>query len=317
MGRLVHEDMPGGGSWTLTRTGPTPQNVTSPVQVSAVSAEGKIWTCGGVTDSLGNVTRTSSGPSGLQNTAANMQSGLNTQATPDGMTWSVTEGADPRFGMQAPMPATTVVTTPGGKVMTTTISRSTTMSGASLASQVDTTTVNGNVSTSTYNVAANTITDVSPLGRQTVSTLDAQGRVVNVQAGNLAPTAYSYDSRGRLATVTVGTGASARVTTFGYDSLDRLASVTDPLLRVQSYVYDDANRVAGQVFTDGSEVGFSYDANGNVASVTPPSRPEHDFGYTPADLMSSYTPPAVPGTGATTYEYDSAAPGLRSKTRRW
>ena len=304
MGRLVHEDMPGGGSWTLTRTGPTPQNVTAPVQVSAVSAEGKTWTCGGVTDSLGNVSRTSSGPSGLPNTAANMQSGLNTQATPDGMTWSVTEGADPRFGMQAPVPATTVVTTPGGKVMTTTIARSTTMSGASLASQVDTTTVNGNVSTTTYNVAANTITNVSPLGRQTVSTLDAQGRVVNVQAGNLAPTAYSYDSRGRLATVTVGSGTSARVTTYAYDNLDRLASVTDPLLRVQSYVYDDANRVVGQVFTDGSEVTFSYDANGNVTSVTPPSRPEHDFGYTPADLMSSYTPPAVAGTGATTYEYN-------------
>jgi RHS repeat-associated protein len=128
--------------------------------------------------------------------------------------------------------------------------------------------------------------------------------VVQAQTGNLAPTAYSYDSRGRLATVTVGSGASARVTTFGYDSLDRLASVTDPLLRVQSYVYDGANRVVGQVFTDGSEVTFSYDPDGNVASVTPPGRPEHDFGYTPADLMSSYTPPVVPGTGATTYEYN-------------
>jgi RHS repeat-associated protein len=178
------------------------------------------------------------------------------------------------------------------------------MSGGNLVSQVDTTTVNGKVSTSTYNVAANTITNVSAVGRQTVSTLDAQGRVVQVQAGNLAPTAYAYDSRGRLATVTVGSGANARVTSFSYDSLDRLANVTDPLLRVQSYVYDDANRVVGQVFTDGSQVGFSYDANGNVTSVTPPGRPEHDFGYTPADLMSSYTPPVVAGTGATTYEYN-------------
>jgi YD repeat-containing protein len=55
-------------------------------------------------------------------------------------------------------------------------------------------------------VAAKTITNVSPVGRQTVTTLDAQGRVVQVQAGNLAPTAYAYDSRGRLSTVTVGTG---------------------------------------------------------------------------------------------------------------
>ena len=304
MGRLVHEDMPGGGSWTLTRTGPTLDNVNAPVHVSAVSAEGKAWTCNRATDSNGNVTRTNSGPSGLQSTLANTQAALNTGATPDGMNWSVTQAADPRFGMQAPVPATTVVTTPGGKTMTTTVARAATMSGPNLVSQVDTTTVNGKASTSTYNVAAKTIINASPLGRQTVSTLDAQGRVVQVQAGNLAPTAYTYDSRGRLATVTVGSGTSARVTTFGYDSLDRLASVTDPLSRVQSYVYDDANRVVGQVFTDGSEVGFSYDSNGNVTSVTPPSRPEHDFGYTPADLMSSYTPPVVSGTGATTYEYN-------------
>ncbi|HJX51200.1 MAG TPA: RHS repeat-associated core domain-containing protein [Polyangia bacterium] len=304
MGRLVHEDMPGGGSWTLTRTGPTPQDVSAPVHVSTVSAEGKTWTCNGVTDSNGNETLTNSGPSGLQSIVASTQAGVTTEATPDGMSWSVTEVADPRFGMQAPVPATTVVTTPGGKAMTTTIARTVTTSGANLVSQVDKTTVNGKAFTSTYNVAAKTITSVSPLGRQTVSTLDAQGRVLQVQAGNLAPTAYTYDSRGRLASVTVGNGTSARVTTFGYDDLDRLSSVTDPLLRVQSYVYDDANRVVGQVFTDGSEVEFSYDANGNVTSVTPPSRPEHDFGYTPADLMSSYTPPVVAGTGATTYEYN-------------
>jgi RHS repeat-associated protein len=304
MGRLVHEDMPGGGSWTLTRTGPTPQNVRAAVHVSAVSAEGKTWTCNGATDTLGNVTRTNSDPSGLLVASSSSQAAVNTETTPDGMSWSVTEAADPRLGMQGPIPASTVVTTPGGKTMSTTIARVANMSGGNLVSQVDTTTVNGKVSTSTYNVAANTITNVSAVGRQTVSTLDAQGRVVQVQAGNLAPTAYAYDSRGRLATVTVGSGANARVTSFSYDSLDRLANVTDPLLRVQSYVYDDANRVVGQVFTDGSQVGFSYDANGNVTSVTPPGRPEHDFGYTPADLMSSYTPPVVAGTGATTYEYN-------------
>jgi RHS repeat-associated protein len=304
LGRLVHEDMPGAGSWTLTRTGPTPQDVRAPLQVSAVSAEGKTWTCGGVVDTLGNATRTNSGPTGLQSIGNILQTGVDTKATPDRMTYSVTKGADIRFGMQAPLPATTVVSTPGGKQMTTTMARAVTMNGTNLVSQVDTTTVNDKVSTSTYNVAAKTITNVSAAGRQTISTLDDKGRVVKVQSGNLAPTAYTYDTRGRLATVTVGTGTSARITSFSYDTFDRLETVTDPLLRVQSYVYDDANRVVSQVFTDQSEVGFSYDANGNVTSVTPPGRPEHDFGYTPADLMSSYTPPAVAGAGATTYEYN-------------
>ena len=306
MGRLVHEDRPGGGSWTLTRTGPTPQNPKAALNVAAVSAEGKVWTCNGVTDDVGNETHTNSGPSGLQTTRVTTQDGMTTWSTPDGMTQSVAHAADPRFGIQSSIPASIVSKTPAAKQMTTTMSRAVTLGtdGSTLVSQVDTTAVNGKVSTSTYSVAAKTVTNQSPVGRQTVSTLDAQGRVVQVQAGNLAPTAYAYDNRGRLSTVTVGSGTTARVTSFSYDDLDRLSSVTDPLSRVQSYRYDDANRVVAQVFTDGSEVGFSYDANGNVTSVTPPSRPEHDFGYTPADLMSSYTPPVVSGTGATTYEYN-------------
>ncbi len=189
--------------------------------------------------------------------------------------------------------------------MSLTSSNSVTLDAAkNLVSRVDTTSINSNAWTTTYSAAARTQTTVSPMGRQTVTTLDAQGREVQVQAGNLAPTAYSYDSRGRLGTVTVGTGTSARVTTFGYDELDRLTSVMDPLTRTQQYVYDDANRVVGQIFPDTSQVAFGYDANGNVTSVTPPSRPAHGFEFTPNDLMSSYTPPAVTGTGATTYEYN-------------
>jgi RHS repeat-associated protein len=304
MGRLVHEDMPGGGSWTLTRTGPTSQNVLAPVHVTAVSGEGKTFTCNGTTDRNGNVSQTGSGPTGLQSSRAITQAGVRTQATPDGMTWSVTQVADPRFGMEASLPATTDVTTPSGKKMTTTVARAVTMSGTNLASQVDTVSVNSKASTSTYNVAAKTITNKSPVGRQTVSTLDNKGRVVQVQAGTLAPTAYAYDSRGRLSTVTVGTGSNARVTTFGYDSLDRLKTVTDPLLRTQSYDYDDANRVTTQTFTDGSSVVFGYDANGNVTSVTPPGKPAHGFGFTPNDLMSSYTPPLLSTEAPTTYEYN-------------
>jgi RHS repeat-associated protein len=304
MGRITHEDMPGGGSWTLTRTGPTPQNPTAPVNVTAVSAEGRVWTCNRALDDADTETRSNSGPTGLPSTRATTQAGVTTQSTPDGMTWSMTAGVNPRANMQAPLPASTVAKTPSGKQMTTTMSRAVTMANNLLVSQVDTTTMNGKATTSTYNVAAQTITNISPVGRQTVNTLDAQGRVVQVQAGNLAPTAYAYDTRGRLSTVTVGTGTTARVTTFGYDSLDRLQIVTDPLLRTQSYAYDDANRVTTQTFTDGNAVVFGYDANGNITSVTPPGRPAHAFGFTPNDLMSSYTPPLLSTEVPTTYEYN-------------
>jgi RHS repeat-associated protein len=220
------------------------------------------------------------------------------------MTRSVTQVSDPLYGLQAPLVGTSVVTTPDGKKMTTTHARSVTINGTTRVSQVDTMNVNGKSSTSTYNVAAKTVTNQSPAGRQTVSTLDSQGRVVQVQAGNLALTAYAYDTRGRLSSVTVGTGTTARVTTFGYDDLDRLQTVTDPLLRTQSYAYDDANRVTTQTFTDGNRVVFSYDANGNVTSVTPPGRTAHGFGFDANDLMSSYAPPVLSTEVPTTYEYN-------------
>jgi RHS repeat-associated protein len=306
LGRVTGEQMPGGCSWTLTRTGPAAGNIKAPVRVAVTSAEGRTRSYTVGKDDNGTENRTNLSAAGLATTTSKTQAAVETQTTPDGMMSTVTSGPDPRGGMQAPIPLSTVVRTPSGKQMTVNMSRSATTdsTGQTLVSQVDTTTLNGKASTSTYSAAGKTITNVSPMGRQTVTTLDAQGRVVKVQAGNLAPTAYAYDARGRLSSVTVGTGATARVTNFGYDDLDRLSTVTDPQSRVQSYTYDDANRVVGQTFADGSEVGFSYDPNGNVTSVTPPGRPVHAFGFTPADLMSSYTPPVVSGAGATTYEYN-------------
>jgi RHS repeat-associated protein len=300
VGRLKKDTNPAGGFFAFSSTGAPDDHL-----VTKTSAEGKSTSYHVQAAFDGSSSKEVTDSAGLITVSTKDPSGKSTISRPDGTVRTVELGPDPRYGMQMPVVSKSTVTMPSGKSFVAQQSRTTTTAAdGSLASQVDTTTVNGKSLSSTYDATAHTVTDVSPLGRQTVSTLDDKGRVVQVQAGSLAPTAYAYDSRGRLATVTVGSGTSARVTTFSYDSLDRLASVTDPLLRVQSYVYDDANRVVGQVFTDGSQVGFSYDANGNVTSVTPPSRPEHDFRYTPADLMSSYTPPAVSGTGATTYEYN-------------
>ena len=78
--------------------------------------------------------------------------------------------------------------------------------------------------------------------------------MTTLQTGNLASTSYGYDGRGRLASVTVGTGNTARATAFGYDELDRLTTVTDPLSRTEGYAYDDANRMVAQTFADQSTV---------------------------------------------------------------
>jgi len=215
LGRLVHEDMPEGGSWALSRTGPTTQDPTAPIHVTAVSAEGKVWTCEGATGKDGNQTRTTSGPTGLPTTRFNGQTGRNTLATPDGMMSTSDLAPDPVNGMQQPYASSATQATPGGKTRTTTMSRVANMSGTSVTSRVDTVSVNGKSSTSTYNVAAKTITSVSPAGRQTVTTLDSQDRVTKLEPANLAPTAYGYDPRGRLSSVTVGNGTSVMMTWIG------------------------------------------------------------------------------------------------------
>jgi RHS repeat-associated protein len=212
--------------------------------------------------------------------------------------------------LEAPIPASLTVRLPSGLTstlgMTRTVSLSDPNNLLSLTSLTDTITLNGRAATSTYTASTKIITDRSPAGRQVTRTLDAKGRVVREQVDSLEPVAYSYDTRGRLSTVTQGTGTSARTSTFAYNPEGFLASVIDPLTRTVSFGYDANGRVTSQTLPDLRVIQTTYDAKGNVASITPPSRPAHLFDYTPIDLEASYTPPALGSDPvATTYTYNA------------
>ena len=212
--------------------------------------------------------------------------------------------------MQAPLPSSLTVKTPSGLTAAFAMTRSVTLSDPnnllSLTSQTDTLTLNGRAATSTYTAATKTFIDRSPANRQLTRTLDAQGRVVRGQVDSLEPVAFTYDPRGRLSSVTQGTGGTARASTFTYNAEGFLASVTDPLSRSVSFGYDLNGRVTSQTLPDLRVIQTTYDANGNVQSITPPSRPAHAFDYTPIDLEASYTPPDLEiGNVATTYTYNA------------
>lgn len=138
---------------------------------------------------------------------------------PDGTVVSSVLGPDPRWGMRAPVVTSATVTMPGGKVQTTTTQRSATLGSPgdvlSLRTFTETTTVNGRAITSVYSAASRTFTRTSPTGRRYTAILDDQGQLVHEQLGDLAPTSYTYDLRGRHATVTEGVGAGSRVTRLG------------------------------------------------------------------------------------------------------
>jgi RHS repeat-associated protein len=135
--------------------------------------------------------------------------------------------------------------------------------------------------------------------------VDTQGRVLEEQVPTLEPVRFTYDGRGRLSTLTHGSGVGARVSTLTYNPQGFLGTLTDPLSRTVQFTYDAAGRVTTQTLPDGRVLTSTYDANGNVASITPPSRPAHAFTYTPLDLEGSYDPPDVGvSPDATTYAYN-------------
>jgi RHS repeat-associated protein len=237
-------------------------------------------------------------PAGLATVSLQGQDGSRTTTTPDGTLATASQGPDPRFGMQAPRLETLTVTTPGGLVSTTSTNRAAALvdpSGdpnepANVASVTDTLTVNGKTATSTQDLVNRRTTKTSPEGRESSTAFDVFGRPTELQLPGLAPIQYSYESRGRLQSVTRGT----RTTTYTYDpGTGFLAKITDQAARELSFAYDAAGRVRTQTLPDLRVVSFGYDASGNVTSITPPGRPAHTLSYSAVGLPEIYTPPDV------------------------
>ena len=306
-GRLVRDEGPDGNFTTLERTDAangytvkttTASGLSSTYQVEYLPAGGErrktTRYCSSCDDPVGT-TVTVYGSDGTQTTTA-----------PDGTVTTLTLGPDPRFGMLAPITQSLKVTTPAGLTSTLTTTRTATLSdpnnSLSLVKETTTVVLDGQPYTSVYDASARTITSTSPEGRVTTATLDSRGRVVSTQAAGVAAITYSYNARGRLATITQG----SQTTTFGYDLQGNLATATNPIGQTTQFSYDADGRRLGEILPSNRTVAFAYDADGNVTSVTPPGHPAHTFTYTPGGLAASYTPPVVrTEQDCTRYLYDN------------
>ncbi|MFA6054872.1 MAG: hypothetical protein WC769_05805, partial [Thermodesulfovibrionales bacterium] len=103
--------------------------------------------------------------------------GSSTVIAPDGTVTTTTQGPDSRFGMQSPVTTAMTIKTPGGLEYNLTKTRTAALSDPqnllSLATLTDTSSINGKRSTSIYDASSGTMTYITPMRRQSFSTLNS------------------------------------------------------------------------------------------------------------------------------------------------
>ncbi len=142
---------------------------------------------------------------------------------------------------------------------------------------------------------------VDSLGRMTLRTVDAQGRVVAETSGlqmenespdggftyfevDTATSAYQYDSAGHLSTIKDPGGS---VTRFSYDAIGNLTEVHLPGGGKITQAFDARSQPVTITDASGVKTEFEYDAQGRLISLTTPAGVVR-YGYTDGDL-TSYT----------------------------
>lgn len=303
-GRLLRDIDPNGGGWTLSRT-----DLDEGYQVDMTSGEGRIYSYFTRRDFNGNRHYQRIAPDGTLTSRQHSASGM-TLERPDGTRIEVTETPDPRFGMESPVPAQTSVALPSGKTLQAMVNRTVELGDDDgLNVLMERVTVNDRETEIHYDAAERQWTTTGPTGRQSVRLTDEVGRPVSLLVDGLAPIHMAYDGRGRPASITQGSGDSARSVTFAYqatgDAAGYLATVTDPLGREVHYEQDAAGRVTEQTLPDGRTIGYAYDGVGNLIALTPPGRSAHLFEYDGLDQRTTYVPPELDeGWTVTRYRYN-------------
>ena len=215
-------------------------------------------------------------------------------AASDGTTWASASGPDPRFGLQSPFVGSLTMRTPAGLIASQSQARTATLGDDadpfSLTSWQKSLSLNGRIVTTAFDAAARTLRRTLPSGRSADLVLDPQGRPLLRSAFSLTPTAYEYDSRGRLVTIRRG----ERSVQLGYDGQGYLSTLVDAFSRQTRLERDPAGRMTAKNTPDGRTFRYGYDRQGNLTSLTLPSGAANVFTYNARGLLDSYQ---APGSG--------------------
>ncbi|MGW7720401.1 NHL domain-containing protein [Streptomyces chartreusis] len=231
-------------------------------------------------------------------------------AAPDATIYREKTRSDVRWGAQVPRTSERTITTPAGARRTTSTEHAADLADASdplsMTRLTQRTTADGRAYATTYDSATRSWTYAPPNGPSTAVTTDNVGRMIRAQLGSLAVVSVTYDDRGRLTTLTRGTGSAARIWTCRYSGKGDLAKITNPLGQTTTFAHDAVGRPITITAPDNSSLHIGYDAVGNVTALTPAGLSPHSFEYDEVGNLAAYRPPSAPGgAGSTLYTYDA------------
>ncbi|WP_437613827.1 DNRLRE domain-containing protein [Sorangium sp. So ce834] len=291
-GRLIRDDDPADGFQTLSRT-----DTSSGYSVTLTTAEGRTRTHAIEELAAGGERRTHTGWDGLPIVVQTDASGSQTITSPDGTVLSAELTGDPRFGMQSPIAHREVVTTPLGRQLQLTRTRSVSPpNDLNITSLIETVAVNNNTFTEVFDKASSSVVSTLPTGRQQTTILNAEGRVAEIVLPGILPIAITYHPDGRLHTVAQG----ARTWAYTYEDNGWFTTMTDPLAQTTSMAHDPVGRPTQVTRPDNELFGLSFYPGGLLHTVTPPDRPAHTLGFSPADLLEEYVAPEAGAIDRTT-----------------
>lgn len=226
--------------------------------------------------------------------AVTQKNGKETITYPDGSVLIQEQQPDPRFGKQVPTIKRTVLKTPGGLEANLEVTRSLSLTNPddplSLETLTDIVSFNGRISTTTFDALNQQVIYKSPEGRQSILTLDDNGRVIKTEIAGLEPVTFSYSDRGQLIKAMQG---NQTILSYSYDEQGRLSSLVNAEGNQVQYNYDEIGRIIQTTLPSGRTYKFAYDANSNLTKIIVPSGAVHTLNYNAVNMESGYVPPAI------------------------
>ena len=163
----------------------------------------------------------------------------------------------------------------------------------------------GNMTTYTYNLRAQRVSETDPTGRASFSRYDPNGNLIKQTDGAGGETNYTVDSSGNPVTVRDPLGNTA---THVYDSSGNHAIATDPLGASRAWSYDNFGNplTSTRRRTVGATLQvlvtqFGYDAAGRMTEERDAAGDTRRFQYDEVGAMTSITDPGGV-IGQTTYD---------------